>query len=326
MSRERGSGRSSSRNRSSTSISCGHGRQSLVSCPASPSRRPRLNGPADGRGRQGRDERHESLTCLGSAPCSTAGCSFAVPPRAWRPGWSPTSNASRSMSTSPCGSGRRTSPRWRPPAGRPSRCPRWTTARTGSSSRTTSSCTATAPWSRDPVPTSASRRRRRSRTLLGDLGYDVVSIEAPGTLDGGDVLKHGGTVWVGLGGRTNQSGVDQLAAYLEPYGARVVAGAGQQGAAPEVGRHRPARRHRGRLPAARRRPGRLAVVPRRARGARARTSSCSATTLRADERRRAGAASGSSRSAGSRRRGRHQEFEKLEGCVTCLSVRLRHTP
>jgi len=58
--------------------------------------------------------------------------------------------------------------------------------------------------------------------LLGMLGYDVVSIEAPGTLDGGDVLKHGGTVWVGLGGRTNQPGIDQLAAYLEPQGATVV--------------------------------------------------------------------------------------------------------
>lgn len=60
-------------------------------------------------------------------------------------------------------------------------------------------------------------------SLLGDLGYDVVSIEAPGTLDGGDVLKHDGTVWVGLGGRTNQSGIDQLTAFLEPYGARVIA-------------------------------------------------------------------------------------------------------
>src|SRR3954467_6480990 len=58
--------------------------------------------------------------------------------------------------------------------------------------------------------------------LLGALGYDVVSIEAPGTLDGGDVLKHDGTVWVGLGGRTNRAGIDQLTAYLEPYGARVV--------------------------------------------------------------------------------------------------------
>jgi dimethylargininase len=59
-------------------------------------------------------------------------------------------------------------------------------------------------------------------TVLEGLGYDVVSIEAPGTLDGGDVLKHDGTVWVGLGGRTNQAGVDQLAAHLEPLGARVV--------------------------------------------------------------------------------------------------------
>ena len=58
--------------------------------------------------------------------------------------------------------------------------------------------------------------------VLGALGYDVVSIEAPGTLDGGDVLKHDGTVWVGLGGRTNQAGVDQLTAYLKPYGAEVV--------------------------------------------------------------------------------------------------------
>jgi dimethylargininase len=58
--------------------------------------------------------------------------------------------------------------------------------------------------------------------LLDRLGYDVVTIEAPGTLDGGDVLKHGGTVWVKVGGRTNQAGLDQLAAYLEPYGATVV--------------------------------------------------------------------------------------------------------
>jgi dimethylargininase len=58
--------------------------------------------------------------------------------------------------------------------------------------------------------------------VLRRLGYDVVTIEAPGTLDGGDVLKHGGTVWVKVGGRTNQAGVEQLAAYLEPYDATVV--------------------------------------------------------------------------------------------------------
>jgi len=60
-------------------------------------------------------------------------------------------------------------------------------------------------------------------TVLGDLGYDVVAIEAPGTLDGGDVLKHDDTVWVGTGGRTNAEGVAQLTSFLEPHGARVVA-------------------------------------------------------------------------------------------------------
>jgi dimethylargininase len=59
------------------------------------------------------------------------------------------------------------------------------------------------------------------QTLAG-LGYRIARIEEPGTLDGGDVLKHDGTVWVGLGGRTNQSGLDQLADLLGPLGAEVV--------------------------------------------------------------------------------------------------------
>ena len=58
-------------------------------------------------------------------------------------------------------------------------------------------------------------------TLAG-LGYRIARIEEPGTLDGGDVLKHDGKVWVGLGGRTNRAGVDQLAALLGPMGAEVV--------------------------------------------------------------------------------------------------------
>ena len=57
---------------------------------------------------------------------------------------------------------------------------------------------------------------------LRRLGYRIAHIEEPGTLDGGDVLKHDGTVWVGLGGRTNRSGLEQLAAALEQLGARVV--------------------------------------------------------------------------------------------------------
>ena len=61
-----------------------------------------------------------------------------------------------------------------------------------------------------------------TEVALAGLGYRIARIEAPGTLDGGDVLKHGGTLWVGLGGRTNASGVEQLAALLAPVGATVV--------------------------------------------------------------------------------------------------------
>ena len=58
---------------------------------------------------------------------------------------------------------------------------------------------------------------------LLDLGYRIAHIEAPGTLDGGDVLKHGGRVWVGVGGRTNAEGAGQLAVHLAPLGAEVEA-------------------------------------------------------------------------------------------------------
>lgn len=57
---------------------------------------------------------------------------------------------------------------------------------------------------------------------LRNLGYRIERIAGPGTLDGGDVLKHGNQVWVGLGGRTNPAGVAQLAALLGPLGAQVV--------------------------------------------------------------------------------------------------------
>jgi dimethylargininase len=51
---------------------------------------------------------------------------------------------------------------------------------------------------------------------------EIVRIEAPGTLEGGDVLGIGTTVWVGLSSRTNREGVAQLRAVLEPRGYRVV--------------------------------------------------------------------------------------------------------
>lgn len=55
------------------------------------------------------------------------------------------------------------------------------------------------------------------------LGYSVERISEPGTLDGGDILKIGDTVYVGLSGRTNAEGVRQLRGILEPLGATVVA-------------------------------------------------------------------------------------------------------
>jgi dimethylargininase len=55
------------------------------------------------------------------------------------------------------------------------------------------------------------------------LGYPSIQLELPGTLDGGDVLKVGQQVYVGRGGRTNTEGIRQLRAALAPLGARVSA-------------------------------------------------------------------------------------------------------
>ncbi len=59
--------------------------------------------------------------------------------------------------------------------------------------------------------------------VVRGLGYRVARITDPGTLDGGDVLKHDGTAYVGLGGRTNGEGIRQLAEHLRPFGVRTQA-------------------------------------------------------------------------------------------------------
>jgi dimethylargininase len=59
--------------------------------------------------------------------------------------------------------------------------------------------------------------------VVESLDRPVVRIRGPGTLDGGDVLKVGSTVYVGRGGRTNGEGIRQLRHALEPLGATVVA-------------------------------------------------------------------------------------------------------
>jgi dimethylargininase len=57
---------------------------------------------------------------------------------------------------------------------------------------------------------------------MAPLGLRTARIEAPGTLDGGDVLQAGATVYVGRGGRTNGEGIRQLRALLAPLGRTVV--------------------------------------------------------------------------------------------------------
>ncbi|WUJ69640.1 arginine deiminase family protein [Kribbella soli] len=52
-------------------------------------------------------------------------------------------------------------------------------------------------------------------------GYEIRHITDPGTLDGGDVLKIGATIYVGQGGRTNAAGIEQLREALAPLGADV---------------------------------------------------------------------------------------------------------
>jgi dimethylargininase len=64
--------------------------------------------------------------------------------------------------------------------------------------------------SRRPETAAVAEALARYRTLR--------SIEAPGTLDGGDVLVIGRRVFVGLSSRTNDAAAAQLRAIVEPFG------------------------------------------------------------------------------------------------------------
>ena len=74
-------------------------------------------------------------------------------------------------------------------------------------------------------PGADSRRDEVTGTTqaLQTLGYRTVSITGDARLDGGDILRVGRRIYVGRGGRTNAEGVRQLRAALTPLGARVTA-------------------------------------------------------------------------------------------------------
>jgi dimethylargininase len=73
-------------------------------------------------------------------------------------------------------------------------------------------------------PGAAERRAELAGTeeAVRALGLELARIEAPGTLDGGDVLRVGTTLYAGRGRRTNAEGIDQLHRLVAPRGLAVV--------------------------------------------------------------------------------------------------------
>jgi dimethylargininase len=69
----------------------------------------------------------------------------------------------------------------------------------------------------------AASRRPELDTVAAALGRHrtLRRIAPPGTLDGGDVLRLGRRVWIGLSARTNLAGAEQLRRILEPLGFEV---------------------------------------------------------------------------------------------------------
>jgi dimethylargininase len=71
----------------------------------------------------------------------------------------------------------------------------------------------------------AESRRREGDSLAQTLAQfrPLRRMEAPATLEGGDVMRAGKTLYVGASARTNPAGIAQLAEELKPYGYAVKA-------------------------------------------------------------------------------------------------------
>jgi dimethylargininase len=161
--------------------------------------------------------------------------------------------------------------------------------------------------------------------VLDEMALATHRIELPGTLDGGDVLKVGRIAYVGRSARTNTSGVEQLRAIVAPAGWRVVAVPVTKvlhlksavTALPDgtiIGRSEA-------LDDACVFPGLLGVPEEHG-----------TAVVDLGDGRLLMSGDAPQTAALFRTRGFDvvvvsiTEFEKLEGCVTCLSVRIRHTP
>jgi dimethylargininase len=71
----------------------------------------------------------------------------------------------------------------------------------------------------------AASRERESEIMAPEIKQfrPVLRIEAPGTLEGGDVLRIGKTLFTGLSRRTNREGLEQLRRLTAPFGYEVSA-------------------------------------------------------------------------------------------------------
>jgi dimethylargininase len=74
------------------------------------------------------------------------------------------------------------------------------------------------------APMGALSRRAESAAMANVLSAyrPLHRLTPPATLDGGDVLRLGRTLWIGLTPRTNAEAVDQVGRLLAPHGYRVV--------------------------------------------------------------------------------------------------------
>jgi len=69
----------------------------------------------------------------------------------------------------------------------------------------------------------AASRRPETESVAQALGAfrRLAFIQPPGTLDGGDLLRIGRAIYIGLSERSNQAGVEQMRRLVEPFGYRV---------------------------------------------------------------------------------------------------------
>ena len=75
------------------------------------------------------------------------------------------------------------------------------------------------------MPLGTESRRRESESIARALASyrQLASIQLPGTMEGGDILRVGRKLYAGLSRRTNEEGIRQLRALLKPFDYEVIA-------------------------------------------------------------------------------------------------------